>query len=328
MRKFESVISKHNADCDPSHTLHVDAFLYDEDLVDELCDTGELGRNYCLDCSSHNTQPITYISHSASRERLAYVFRALLPPVPEDAIVVDVGSRLGAVLYGVRGVQTVVNGVRGIQTVVYGVHSVQTGGCAVWGTWGPDCDVWGTWGPDWGLCCMGYVGSRLVYGERGVQTVVYGVRGVQTVVYWAYVYTKCRNIIGVELNEDLCTLQRNIVAKYNFQDRIRIAVGDVQLHSTIVNSADVLVLNNVFEFFMAPEVQLQVWNFLRATVKRGALLVTIPALQDQLQHFDRQLVLARHAVVLQLLCVQKQLTSKLSMFASKRNVSLRPKFVS
>ncbi|XP_018009327.1 uncharacterized protein LOC108666887 isoform X2 [Hyalella azteca] len=191
-----------NADCDPSHTLHVDAFLYDEDLVDELCDTGELGRNYCLDCSSHNTQPITYVSHSASRERLAYVFRALLPPVPEDAVIVDVGSRLGAVLYG------------------------------------------------------------------------------------AYVYTKCRRIIGVELNEDLCQLQRTIVTKYNFQDRISVVSGDVQLHGTLMNSADVVVMNNVFEFFMAAEVQLQIWNFLRASIKRGALLVTIPALTDTLQHFD------------------------------------------
>ncbi|CAL4066717.1 unnamed protein product, partial [Meganyctiphanes norvegica] len=89
-----------NADCDPSHTLHVDAYLYDEDMVDELCDTGELARNYCVDCNSHNTQPITYISHSASRERLAYIFRALLPPIPEETLLLDIGSRLGAVLYG------------------------------------------------------------------------------------------------------------------------------------------------------------------------------------------------------------------------------------
>ena len=52
-----------NADCDPSHTLHVDAFLYDEDMVDELCDTGELARNYCVDCSSHNTQPISMLNY-------------------------------------------------------------------------------------------------------------------------------------------------------------------------------------------------------------------------------------------------------------------------
>ncbi|KAB7496869.1 hypothetical protein Anas_06251 [Armadillidium nasatum] len=112
--------------CDPLHTLHVDAFLYDEDMVDELCDTGELARNYCVDCSSHNTQPITYISHSISRERLAYVFRALLPPLPEEATLLDIGSRLGAVLYG------------------------------------------------------------------------------------AYVYTKCKRIIGIELNGDLCQVQQII----------------------------------------------------------------------------------------------------------------------
>lgn len=53
------LILSQNAECDPSHTLHVDAFLYDEDMVDELCDTGELARNYCVDCSSHNTQPIS-----------------------------------------------------------------------------------------------------------------------------------------------------------------------------------------------------------------------------------------------------------------------------
>lgn len=191
-----------NADCDPAHTLHVDAFLYDEDLVDELCDTGELGRNYCLDCSSHNTQPISYISHSASRERLAYIFRALLPPVPEDALIVDIGSRLGAVLYG------------------------------------------------------------------------------------AHLYTKCRRIVGVELNEDLCQLQRTIIGKYHFQDRVSVVSGDVQQHNSLVHSADVVVLNNVFEFFMPVDQQIRVWSFLRTTLKRGALMVTIPALQDSLQHLE------------------------------------------
>ena len=33
----------------------------------------------------------------------------------------------------------------------------------------------------------------------------------------AFLYTKCRRIIGVELNEDLCQLQRSIIAKHNFQ---------------------------------------------------------------------------------------------------------------
>ncbi|MPC20345.1 hypothetical protein E2C01_013285 [Portunus trituberculatus] len=210
-----------NADCDPSHTLHVDAFLYDEDMVDELCDTGELARNYCVDCSSHNTQPITYVSHSASRERLAYVFRALLPPIPEDTILLDIGSRLGAVLYG------------------------------------------------------------------------------------AYIYTKCQRIVGVEINQELCQVQQTIINKYQFQyhrlglrritqvleiivdaDRLQVLHGDIQDHSEVVRVADIICLNNVFEFFMPPSVQARIWAFLRANVKKGALMVTIPSLEDSLQYLD------------------------------------------
>ncbi|KAK8738742.1 hypothetical protein OTU49_003653, partial [Cherax quadricarinatus] len=191
-----------NADCDPTHTLHVDAFLYDEDMVDELCDTGELARNYCVDCSSHNTQPITYISHSASRERLAYIFRALLPPIPEDTILLDIGSRLGAVLYG------------------------------------------------------------------------------------AYIYTKCRRIVGVEINQDLCQVQQTIINKYQFQDRVQVIPGDIQEQGEVVRAADIICLNNVFEFFMPAGVQARIWAFLRSNVKKGALLVTIPSLEDSLQYID------------------------------------------
>ena len=42
-----------------------------------------------------------FISHSLSRERLLFVFKSMLPPL-RNKIVLDIGSRLGAVLYGVR----------------------------------------------------------------------------------------------------------------------------------------------------------------------------------------------------------------------------------
>lgn len=73
---------------------------------------------------------------------------------------------------------------------------------------------------------------------------------------------------------------------FYLQERISIVSGDVQQHSALVNSADVVVLNNVFEFFMTPEQQARVWTFMRTTVKRGALLVTTPALQDSLQPLE------------------------------------------
>jgi hypothetical protein len=42
-----------------------------------------------------------FISHSLSREKLSFVFKSVLPPL-RNKTVLDIGSRLGAVLYGVR----------------------------------------------------------------------------------------------------------------------------------------------------------------------------------------------------------------------------------
>merc|ERR1711972_845441 len=64
-----------------------------------LVEEGLLSRAYCLDCGSRNTKDLTYITHSCSKERLQYIFEDLLPDL-KGKTVVDVGSRLGAVLYG------------------------------------------------------------------------------------------------------------------------------------------------------------------------------------------------------------------------------------
>lgn len=42
----------------PRPTLHVDSFLYDEEMVDNLCDEGKMSRNFCLTCGSHRTAPM------------------------------------------------------------------------------------------------------------------------------------------------------------------------------------------------------------------------------------------------------------------------------
>lgn len=39
-------------------TVHVDAFLYDEDQVDSLCEDGTMSRSYCLACGSFKTAPL------------------------------------------------------------------------------------------------------------------------------------------------------------------------------------------------------------------------------------------------------------------------------
>nr|CAD7397821.1 unnamed protein product [Timema poppensis] len=84
---------------DMQHCIHVDSFLYDDDDFDDMCSDGKVPRFFCKDCDSRNTEPLEVISHSLSRTRLKYIFQAMLPPL-EYLTLLDVGSRLGAVLYG------------------------------------------------------------------------------------------------------------------------------------------------------------------------------------------------------------------------------------
>ncbi|CAH0755082.1 unnamed protein product [Diatraea saccharalis] len=88
------------ADCNAINTVHVDEFLYDQDEVNELVKKGKLQKYYCLNCNSRNIKDLTLISHSMSRYVLQYIFQVLLPKDLEDKQLLDVGSRLGAVLYG------------------------------------------------------------------------------------------------------------------------------------------------------------------------------------------------------------------------------------
>jgi len=91
--------SGEDAGLSEANCAHVDSFLYDEQGEERLVEEGQLHRSYCLDCGSKNIEDLTYITHSCSKERLELIFRELLPPL-EGKTVVDVGSRLGAVLYG------------------------------------------------------------------------------------------------------------------------------------------------------------------------------------------------------------------------------------
>ncbi|PZC75338.1 uncharacterized protein LOC110378752 [Helicoverpa armigera] len=88
------------ADCNKINTCHVDEFLYDDDAVDKLVKKGKLKKHYCTDCNSRNIQELIYISHSMSCKALQYIFKVLLPSDLEEKQILDVGSRLGAVLYG------------------------------------------------------------------------------------------------------------------------------------------------------------------------------------------------------------------------------------
>ncbi|KAG0339275.1 hypothetical protein BG000_002485 [Podila horticola] len=184
-----------------NNMVHVDGFLYTEDDVDELCDSGKLSRNYCLKCGSKETRPLNFISHSASVVQLQFLFQVLLKDKIQNKVVLDVGSRLGAVLYA------------------------------------------------------------------------------------GYLFTEAKKLVGVEMNDYFCKLQNNMVRKHRMQDRIEIVHDNLLNRSTLLQGADVVIMNNVFQFFSPVEIQRQLWEFLYTQMKgrKGAILVTVPSLQEQLK---------------------------------------------
>ncbi|XP_067681461.1 uncharacterized protein [Haliotis asinina] len=187
-----------NADCDPNTTVHVDAFLYDDDAIDDLCEEGKMSRSYCTRCGSQEVQPLTFITHSASATQVKYIFNYALPDL-SGKIVLDVGSRTGAVLYG------------------------------------------------------------------------------------AYLYSKAKHIVGVEIDSTFTRLQTAVVAKYNMADRIQVIHDDILNQGQLLMSSDVVILNNVFEFFVPKDLQEKLWIHLFATLKNDTILVTIPSLEESLQ---------------------------------------------
>ncbi|EGD72754.1 hypothetical protein PTSG_04484 [Salpingoeca rosetta] len=89
-----------NSDCNEQNTLSVDSFLFDADDVDDMIDAGDLPSHYCQDCGSRNISRLTFISHSMSLHQLKFMYNTIIPQYcPTVRHVVDIGSRLGAVLF-------------------------------------------------------------------------------------------------------------------------------------------------------------------------------------------------------------------------------------
>lgn len=95
-------------------------------------------------------------------------------------------------------------------------------------------------------------------------------------------YSSASQLLGVELSEDFVRLQKKIVEKYRLNDRVQVTGGlmmvlthsshsgelfsqvhfvlyifqvlqaDICTQDVLLQSVDILIMNNVFEFFMEP----------------------------------------------------------------------------
>jgi len=65
-------------------------------------------------------------------------------------------------------------------------------------------------------------------------------------------------------------------------DRIEIVSGDILKCMDIVANADVVIMNNVFDAFVAKEELDPLWKAILSALKKGAQLVTYPTLASSL----------------------------------------------
>lgn len=86
-------------------------------------------------------------------------------------------------------------------------------------------------------------------------------------------------------------VNRSQLIIFPFQSRVEVFTGDIRQFPHLVSSADVVVMHNVFEFFAPPEVQRDLWLALRQLIKRGALILTSPSLDQALSTLDTNIQL-------------------------------------
>merc|ERR1719318_604147 len=101
------------------------------------------------------------------------------------------------------------------------------------------------------------------------------------------------------MNSELCSIQNKVVAEENYSDRICILEGDIQKFAEELGDADVVILNNVFDWFLPAEEQEEVWNFLCRSLKKDCLLVTIPSLSESLSPLNTNIDLKKWVSVVQ-----------------------------
>eukprot|EP01134_Creolimax_fragrantissima_P007948 CFRG7948T1 len=104
------------------------------------------------------------------------------------------------------------------------------------------------------------------------------------VLYGGYHFSKAKKLIGVEMSSYFASISSKLVKKRGMDDRVSVIDGDIRKHADSLEKANVVVLNNVFQFFHSTEQHADFWVFLRRTINlKGTYLVTVPAVEDSLR---------------------------------------------
>ena len=122
---------------------------------------------------------------------------------------------------------------------------------------------------------------------HGIQKVVdVGSRLGIVLTSFYYANASIKNIVGIELNPTLCDLQRRLLKAHRCDEaRVSVVNADVLSPEGLeqLQSADVVILHNVFEWFSNEADQLAIWAKIRnALSRKGQWLIIAPRLEESL----------------------------------------------
>ena len=135
-----------------------------------------------------------FISHSFSILELQFLFQHSLPDLA-GRLVVDVGSRLGAVLYGVKYICRQTD----IRMLLWKKEEEKKKGCHCL----------------WSAAKCGVAKSVRLY-------INLWLKGPFISVFQGYLYSSATQLVGVEISAEFVRLQNMAVEKYGFSDRIQV----------------------------------------------------------------------------------------------------------
>ncbi|KAF7993258.1 hypothetical protein HCN44_006318 [Aphidius gifuensis] len=93
-------------------------------------------------------------------------------------------------------------------------------------------------------------------------------------LYGAYVYTDAEKIIGLEINKELCELQKNIICKYKMDKRVEVMNKRISEVPDVLKTTDVVVIVNIIEDYPTQAEQNNVWTLLKENLKKNTYIVS------------------------------------------------------
>lgn len=296
--------------------IDVDAFLYDEQDIDDLCAQQLLSREYCQRCGGMSIGQTEFISHSFSMDQLLYLVVYGIPWATRfrraPLQLCDVGSRLGIV----------------VAAAFFSTPFSFTASIAPFGS--DEVEE------------VQKKSETMKKAENNEVAVDQEGGEEEDPVVDMY-----RTIVGVEINPNFCEVQRRSLQRLNVlsgggserptkrvppskrprggdaaaapsrsfpRPTVELVESDVLKDSglALLRASNVIVLHNVFEWFVEPEAQLSVWTTLRKELATsGTVLVCVPSFVESITVALQQSKKHHHAAK------HKELRHHLSTFLSK-----------